>query len=305
MIFWLALMPSLKYDNVVDREALKSALVGWKAFAFLLLLCLFMLFAWMTVDPDLSWSGGDIVARVTIDDVISDDRVYTDVLNKIKFDKRFKALLIKVDSPGGSAGASESLYRQLSGVGHEKPVVVVMGSVAASGGYLISLAGDHIIANSTTLTGSIGVLLRFFNVSELVKKVGVSAIEIKSSDLKAEPSPFHSLSEASRKSWKEVIDDTHDYFTTVVAERRNLSKESVLRIADGRVYTGAQALSLGLIDAIGGEEEALQWVKDNHSNITNPILKDIKIKKSRSLLSFVGRESMSAILDFVTSYLYI
>lgn len=296
---------SLKYDNIVDRVLLKTRLVRWKFIAFFSVFVVVVLMAITTAMSTTSLSigqlfrDGDLIARLTIDDVIDDDCIRHDALSKVKADKRVKALIVRINSPGGSSGASEALYRKLSSI--EKPVVVVMGSIAASGGYLVALAGDHIFANATTLTGSIGVVMRFFNVEALAKKVGVSSEEIKTSELKASPSPFSEVSEESRKYWKEVIGNTYDYFVSVVEFRRNLPKELVLRIADGRVYTGTQALELGLIDAIGGEDEALQWIKDNHSTIVNPTVKDIKIKKSTPISTILTKQLVSMIYKTVSS----
>jgi protease-4 len=281
----------LEYDNIVDRVVLKSRLVRWKIIAFVLL---FLLVAVVTAlvsgSTSLSWplnfGGSSIVGRVTIDDVIMPDYARDDMLEQIRLDERVKALIVRINSPGGAAGASEALYRKLLEIGRDKPVVTVLGTVAASGGYMVALGGDYIVANATTLTGSIGVVLRFFNVSELAKRFGVEPIELKTSELKAAPSPFSEFTPAARESWQSVIGDAYDYFTTIVAARRNLSPESVLRIADGRVYTGMQALNAGLIDAIGLESEAMRWLEDTHS-IINPVIKDIRARRSSGAFSWL------------------
>ncbi len=170
-------------------------------------------------------------------------------------DDDVRAILLFVNSPGGGVTASDVIYHALKGV--DKPIVVLMGDTAASGGYYISMASDWIIANPNTLTGSIGVISEFPNADELLDKVGVDFVVITSGPRKDFGSPYREMTEAERQYWQTIVDEAYTGFVAIVAEGRGLPVEQVLPLADGRVYTGRQALDAGLIDALGYEEEAV------------------------------------------------
>ena len=170
-------------------------------------------------------------------------------------DADVKAILLYVNSPGGGVTASDVIYHALEAV--DKPIVVLMGDLAASGGYYISMASDWIIANPNTLTGSIGVISEFPNADGLLEKVGVDFVVITSGPRKDFGSPYREMTEEERQYWQAIIDEAYSGFVAIVAEGRNLPVEQVLPLADGRVYTGRQALEAGLIDALGYEEDAL------------------------------------------------
>ncbi len=170
-------------------------------------------------------------------------------------DDDVKAILLYVDSPGGGVTASDIIYHALDGV--DKPIVVLMGDLAASGGYYISMAADWIIANPNTLTGSIGVISEFPNANELLDEVGVEFVVITSGPRKDFGSPYRDMTEEERQYWQAIVDEAYSGFVAIVAEGRGLPVEQVLPLADGRVYTGRQALAAGLIDALGYEEDAV------------------------------------------------
>ncbi len=176
-------------------------------------------------------------------------------LDRAQEDASVKAIVLRVNSPGGSVVASDEIYQKMLEV--EKPIVVSMGELAASGGYYISAPADLIVANPATLTGSIGVITQVPNLEELMEKIGVEVVVIKSGAHKDEGSPFREMTEEEKAIWQAIIDEAYDQFVTIVAEGRDLPEEKVREIADGRVYTGKQAMKLGLVDELGNLPEAI------------------------------------------------
>lgn len=171
-----------------------------------------------------------------------------------------KALLLRIDSPGGSVVASDLIYHALTGC--DKPIVVLMGELAASGGYYISMAADHIVANPNTLTGSIGVISEFPEASELMEKLGVTVSVITSGEVKDMGSLYRPMTDEEKRAWKQKIDEVYESFVQIVAEGRGMSADEVRELADGSVYTGREALALGLIDSLGYEEDAVAEAAD-------------------------------------------
>ena len=176
-------------------------------------------------------------------------------LEQAQEDWSVKAIVLRVDSPGGSVVASDEIYQKMLEV--EKPIVVSMGELAASGGYYISAPADVIMANPATLTGSIGVIAQMTNLEELMDKIGVEVVVIKSGIHKDEGSPFREMTEEEKAIWQAIIDETYAQFVAIVAEGRDLPEDKVREIADGRVYTGKQAMELGLVDELGNLPEAI------------------------------------------------
>jgi protease-4 len=208
--------------------------------------------------------------------VIADDRPRFEALREAARDPRLKAIVVRIDSPGGTVVASEELYRQLRQIAGRIPVVAVMGQTAASGGYMVALGADRIFAREGTITGSIGVLMQTADVTGLLQKLGVAMEQIKSSPLKAVPNPFEPLTDEGRRAVRAIIDDTHAMFVDMVAERRGLAPAEARRLADGRVYTGRQALGAGLVDALGGEESAIAWLTSARAVPGDLPVRDIK-----------------------------
>ena len=176
-------------------------------------------------------------------------------LERAQKDSSVKAIVLRVDSPGGSVVASDEIYQQMLKM--EKPIAVSMGELAASGGYYISAPADVIMANPATLTGSIGVIAQVTNLEELMEKIGVEVVVIKSGIHKDEGSPFREMTEEEKAIWQAIIDEAYGQFVAIVAEGRDLPEEKVREIADGRVYTGKQAMELGLVDELGNLPEAI------------------------------------------------
>ncbi len=208
-----------------------------------------------------SVSHGDHVARVRIDGLITGSQRKIDLLDKLARSKTVKAVILRINSPGGTTVGSEALFDAIRRVAKKKPVVAVMDSVAASGGYIAALGADRIYARGNTITGSIGVIFQWAQLRGLLDKIGVKMQTIKSAPLKAEPNPFSELTPEVRKVTEELVRDSYDWFVDLVAKRRKMEREKALKLADGRVYSGRQAVKNGIIDALGDERAALAWLK--------------------------------------------
>lgn len=266
---------SLTPDILLDRSQLKQRLRKWQVIAVVVPILLLLALAAVNSKEKDEVSVGDVkvdyIARVKIDGMIVDDTYREKVLKKLAKDKYAKAVILSIDSPGGTTGGSEELYNQFLEISKAgKPVVVTMRTLAASGGYMTALAGDHILALNGTITGSIGVLMQSFEITDLAEKLGIKFVNIKSSELKASPSPFEKTTPKAAAAIQSVIDSYYAYFVALVMERRHMDKDKAFAVADGRVYTGIQALQNGLIDGIGGEKEAVAWLQKN-KNISSKL----------------------------------
>ncbi|MFH1623731.1 MAG: signal peptide peptidase SppA [Pseudomonadota bacterium] len=211
---------------------------------------------------DMTFVIGEKIGVVTIQGVIRDSKVTIDELLKFKKDKSVKAIVLRIDSPGGAIGPTQEIYEEVKKIRDKKNVLVSLGSVAASGGYYIACAGNRIIANPGTITGSIGVIIEFANVEELMKKIGFQSVTIKSGEYKDVMSPFRSMTDEERTILQEVINSVHNQFIEAVAKGRNLKREDVVKIADGRIFSGEQAKALGLVDALGNLQDTISMAAD-------------------------------------------
>lgn len=251
---------SLDIETIIDRRRLKRRLSLWRVAALVALGV-----AIIALLPGSGFSPtGKHVARVTLSGLIIDDRAQQELLREIAEDDNVQALILYIDSPGGTTTGSEALYETVREVAQTKPVVAVLGTVAASGGYIAALSADHIVARGNTITGSIGVLFQLTEVTGLMEKLGVDVDFVRSGPLKAEPNMFGEPSAEALRSTQAMVDASFDWFVGLVVARRNLEEEKARTLSDGRVYTGWQALENGLIDAIGGENVARTWLFDEH-----------------------------------------
>ena len=210
-------------------------------------------------DFKLAGSFGDRVGIVEINGVINESQSVLRQIKTFREDESVRAIVVRVNSPGGGVAPSQEIYAGLLKFKElaEKPVVASMGSVAASGGYYITCAADSILASPGSLTGSIGVLLEFPDLHEVLKKVGIGFEVIKSAEHKDIGSPFRRITEKEREILQEMVDDVFDQFVEVVSSERELSLDSVLAVADGRIFSGRQACNFGLIDRTGGFQDAI------------------------------------------------
>ena len=247
---------TLETDLILDRRRLKRRLFFWRSFAILAVLVAVL----VGVGGRGFGIGRAHVARLQVDGLITEDQKLTRAIVKLADDDSVKALIVSIDSPGGSVAGGESLHDAIAHVAAKKPVVTVMGGLAASAGYMIAVPAARIFAHDATLTGSIGVLLEAPEVSGLLAKIGVDAQTIVSGPLKDQPSFTHPLSPQGQEVLHGLVMDMYDQFVGMVATGRHMDPDKVRQLGDGRAYTGRQALQLGLIDAIGGEQEARDWL---------------------------------------------
>ncbi len=267
-------------DALIDRRRLKRRLAMWRLLALVSLLAVAAVaFARLPTLP-----GSKHIAVLWVEDIIFADPYRDAAIAALLEDPSVAAVLVHIDSPGGTTFGSEALYRGLLKVGEAKPVVAVMNQLAASGGYMTALAADYIVARETTITGSIGVVLEATNFVGLMEKLGIENDTITSGPLKAQPNPLSRLTPEARAATREVVDDIHAMFVGMVIERRGMSPAEAQRLADGRIYTGAMAQENGLIDAIGGEDVAIAWLEEARDVEPDLPLIDVQIDYPEELL---------------------
>jgi len=282
---------SISPDTLLDRILLKRRLSKWRALAVFALLL-----AFVSVSGKLSgWEylQKPHIARVVIDEMIVDDPELTNQLRLMEDDKSVKAVIIHIDSPGGTVVGGEQLYKSIKDLSDKKPTVTVMRTMATSAAYMGAIGAERVYAMEGTITGSIGVILQSVEVTELVKKLGLKPVTIKSSPLKATPSPFETMTPEVEAAAKVVVNDFYNFFVDVVIDARKFEKEEALKLADGRIFTGRQALELNLIDEIGGEKEALIWLNDEKGIDKNLEIEQVKFRGSdmgwaNSIANFFG-----------------
>ena len=253
---------SLDADLLVDRRRLKRRLSVWRFTAIVLVVVLAVVGGLRLWGGDTLTGFNDHVARITINGIISDNRKQQQLFDRVVGSKAVKAVVVHINSPGGTTTGAEALFAAIRRAADKKPVVAVLGTVAASGGYAAALATDYIVARGNTLTGSIGVVFQWAQVNQLLTNLGVKVHELKSQPLKAEPSPFGEMSPRAQAVTEAMLKDSHEWFVRLVEQRRPFGEVRARELADGRVYTGRQALDVQLIDAIGGERTALAWLRE-------------------------------------------
>ncbi len=248
----------------------------------------------------LSVVGTDRVALVKISGMLVSSENVVEELSEYADDPSIKAIVIRIDSPGGGVVPSQEIYNAVKYAKKEgKKVVVSMGSVAASGGYYVAAAADKIVANPGTLTGSIGVKMEFANVEKLLEKIGVQGMVVKSGEYKDVGSPYRAMTEPERKLLQDVIDDVHGQFIKAVAEGRRLPEADVRAIADGRIFTGQQALALKLVDQMGDLADSIQ-IAGNLAGIKGRPQVTEKRKKM-PFFEYLKEESAAWVADVITS----
>lgn len=267
-------------DYLLDRIQLKSKLSFWRNIAILAIACVVIYFTIASRNDNSANTTlqNPYIARITINGEINEDFEREQILSKLANNDKVQAVILRIDSPGGTAFGGESLYHSLRKIAEKKPLIAVIGTMATSGGYMASLAADHVVARSSSLTGSIGAMMLTGEISDLAKKIGLNFILFQSGDLKAEPMFTHPLTDKAKKSTTTLINSTADMFASMVMERRKLTKEQVGRFTDGRVLTGQQAFEGKLIDDIGGEDEAVAWLESNKQIVKTTPIKDVDLK---------------------------
>src|SRR5580700_6955328 len=287
---------SLDADLIVDRRRMRRKLTFWRvlAIAVIILAIAGMAAAWSN---RTGFAGaGSYIARVTIKGLITSDEERVKQLDKLAQSSSARAVIVHVDSPGGTTAGSEQLYDSLMRLKEKKPLVIVVDGLAASGGYITALAGDHIVAKQTSLVGSIGVLFQYPNVADLLSKIGVKVESIKSSPLKAAPDGFEPTSPEARAAIESIIKDSYAWFRGIVQDRRHLDNDQLQTVADGRVFTGHQAIGLKLIDELGDERTGIAWLaKVKNINDKLPV-RDYQLHRRFSDLPFL-HAAAAAVLE--------
>jgi protease-4 len=252
---------SLESDLIVDRRRMRRKLTFWRVAAVFIAVVAVVGGAVFATGGRTVLPGGvdGAIARVTIEGLIRANRQRTEALDRLA-KSNAKAVIVHVNSPGGTVTGSEELYDSLARVKASKPMVVVVDGLAASGGYIAALAADRIVAQDTALVGSIGVIFQYPNVSELLKTVGVKVEVVRSTPLKAAPSGYEPTSPEALDAVKAIVLDSYAWFRGLVSTRRHLDPAQLEKVADGRVFTGRQAVGLKLIDSLGDERTALAWL---------------------------------------------
>ena len=260
----------------------------------LVLGAVFGLLAVVSKMQGFSFVRGEKVAILPISGLITDSEGTIEQLKKFAKDDSVKAIVVRLNTPGGGVGPSQEIYEEVRKIRGKKVVVASMGALAASGGYYIACGADKIFANPGTITGSIGVLMQFVNVKDLIEKIGVKGFVIKSGSFKDTGSPVREMSPEERKLLQSVIDNVHSQFVNAVVEGRKLPREDVLAIADGRILSGEQAKELGLVDVLGNQEDAvaeagkMAKIEGEPRVVTPP-------KKKFSILDLLREEAKSII----------
>src|SRR5438128_10326193 len=271
---------SLDADTSVDRRRMRRKLTFWRVCAVIVAIC-----AVVAVGAALRAPGTDVlvggtsgsIARATITGLIRSDLQRVEALERLG-KSRARAVIVHINSPGGTTSGSEQLHDSLMRLKEQKPLVVVVDGLAASGGYITAIAADHIIALETSLVGSIGVLFQYPNFTDLLKTVGVKVEEIKSSPLKAAPNGFEPTSPEARAAIEALVKDSYAWFRGMVRDRRHMDDATLERVADGRVFTGRQGVELKLIDEIGNEKTAVDWLAKEKGLKSDTPVRDWQLK---------------------------
>jgi len=268
---------SLNADTLLDRIRLKQQVTKWRVVAIVIAVA--ALFMVVEKNSQFSPIKANYIARITIDGIITDDRDVSKLIETTREDSHAKAVLVWLDTPGGSAVGGQQLYLDLLKLSKAKPVVAVMRTMATSAGYMAALGTDRIVAREGSITGSIGVIMEAFEATELAEKLGIKPITIKSGPYKASPNPLEKFTPDQAVVMQAVIKDFFNWFVDIVTLRRNLPRDTVVTLADGRIYTGRQAIEAKLIDQLGGEDEAVEWLEKNRKITHGLDIKDVKVEK--------------------------
>ena len=289
---------SLDADAIVDRRRMRRKLTFWRVFAVVVAIVAIGAIAAGLGPRGVPTPGRTQIARVTITGLIRNDAQRVKALADLSKASYVRAVIVHIDSPGGTTAGSEQLHNALRQVAGAKPTVVVVDGLAASGGYIAAMASDHIIAQDTSLVGSIGVLFQFPNFADLLKTVGVQVETVRSTPLKAAPNGFEPTSPEAKAALESIVADSYAWFKALVQDRRKLAGEGLDQVVDGRVFTGRQAIGLKLIDEIGDEQTAIAWLaKENGIDPKLPV-RDWRLTARFSDLSFLHMAT-ATLLDAV------
>ncbi len=248
-------------DTIIDRRRLRRKLTFWRILALGIAAIALVTVGLMQRNGIGSKQSSPHIAKVKIEGTITEDEELLGRLKDVAEAESVKGVILSIDSPGGTTAGGEAIYEAVRKISEKKPVVAQVGTLAASAGYMIASASDHIVARQSSIVGSIGVIVQYPNVSELLGRIGITVEDIKSAPLKAEPSPFNPTTPEEREMMARMVRDSYDWFVDLVDQRRPLDRSQVLALANGSVFTGRQGLQNKLVDELGGEETAIKWLQ--------------------------------------------
>jgi protease IV len=277
---------SLDADAIVDRRRMRRKLTFWRVTAVVVALVAIGGGALFLVPGSRLMPPGAYISRIKIQGLIRGNQDRIEALERLGR-SRASAVIVHIDSPGGTTAGSEQLYGALRELQSKKPMVVVVDGLAASGAYIAALSADHIIANETSLVGSIGVLFQYPNFTDVLKTIGIKVEEVKSSPLKAAPNGFEPTSPEARAAIEAIVLDSYAWFKDLVKNRRKMDNDQLTRVADGRVFTGRQAVGLKLVDGLGNEKTALAWLEKEKKVPANTPVRDYSLQPRFGELSFL------------------
>ena len=244
---------SLAAEEFAERRRIRRGLTRWRVAAVVLAVLLLLALVWRASDG--AGAAGPHIARIDLEGVIGEDEPMLRLIRSLAENDAARAVVVHIDSPGGTAVGGEAHYEALRELAEEKPLVAQVGTLAASAGYMVAAAADHIVARNTSIVGSIGVIVQIPNVHELLDRVGVDVRVIKSTPLKAEPSVATPVNPEAEEMMRRMVLSSYEWFVDLVKDRRDFSDNQIAAVADGSVFSGRQALDNGLVDALGGEDE--------------------------------------------------
>jgi protease IV len=280
---------SLDADTIVDRRRMRRKLTFWRVLAIAIAIAAIVALAVAMRVPGtgmLTGQPGASIARVSITGLIRSDQDRVEALERLQ-KSRARAVIVHINSPGGTTAGSEQLYDSLMRLKEQKPVVVVVDGLAASGGYITAIAGDYIVGQETSLIGSIGVIFQYPNVGDLLGRLGIKVEEVKSSPLKASPNGFEPTSPEARAAIESIVSDSYAWFRNLVKSRRNLDDAALERVADGRIFTGRQGVGLKLMDEVGDEKTAIAWLAKTKNIDPKTPVRDFRLHGRLSDLPFL------------------
>ena len=273
-------MKNIHFDDFLKQR--RKKLIRGLLFFVTFILILFFLNLFLKIESPF-------IAKLSIDSVIINNPEFIRKLESLKNNKNVKAVLVDVNSPGGTVVGSREIYNNLKKISENIPVAISMKEVAASGGYMVALAGNKIFCYEGTITGSVGVIMQSVNIEKLLQSLGIEPVIFKSGELKAKPNPVEGLNSNEKDIIQNVVKSIHESFLTMVKNNRKISEDNLKIISDGRIFTGIEAKKINLVDEIGSEKDALDWLKTETS-----VEKDIDVIKIENETNF------SNILDILS-----
>jgi len=277
---------SLDADAIVDRRRMRRKLTFWRVSSLLIALLALVGLAAALVPGGRLTAPGAYIARIKVQGLIRGNQDRVEAIERLA-QSRARAVIVHIDSPGGTTAGSEQLYDSLRALQAKKPMVVVVDGLAASGAYIAALSGEYIIAQDTSLVGSIGVLFQYPNFTDVLKTIGIKVEEVKSSPLKAAPNGFEPTSPAARAAIEAIVVDSYAWFKDLVKDRRKMDDAQLAAVADGRVFTGRQGVGLKLVDSLGNEKTALAWLEKEKKVPASTPVRDYSLEPRFSELSFL------------------